>query len=50
MLRPGSVREFIRYTQDELHSLKDIEGRFREVEATRCTDLDRRVSRFSTCW
>jgi biopolymer transport protein ExbB len=41
---PGSVRELIRYTQDEIHSVKDIEGRFREVEATQVTDLDRRIS------
>lgn len=41
---PASVRELIRYTQDELHSVKDIEGRFREVEASQITDLDRRVA------
>jgi biopolymer transport protein ExbB len=41
---PTSVRELIRYTQDELHSVKDIEGRFREVEASQVTDLDRRVA------
>ena len=29
---PASVRELVRYTQDEINSIKDIEGRFREVE------------------
>jgi len=41
---PRSVRELVRYTQDEIHSVKDIEGRFREVEATRVSELDRRVA------
>ena len=41
---PRSVRELVRYTQDEVHSIKDIEGRFREVEATQVTDLDRRIT------
>ena len=41
---PVSVRELVRYTQDEVHSIKDIEGRFREVEATQVTDLDRRIT------
>ncbi len=41
---PASVRELVRYTQDEVHSVKDIEGRFREVEATQVSDLDRRVA------
>lgn len=41
---PASVRELVRYTQDEIHSVKDIEGRFREVEASQVTDLDRRVA------
>lgn len=41
---PDSVRELVRYTQDEVHSVKDIEGRFREVEATQVSDLDRRVA------
>ena len=41
---PASVRELVRYTQDEIHSIKDIEGRFREVEATQVTDLDRRIT------
>jgi biopolymer transport protein ExbB len=41
---PPQVRELIRYTQDEVHSLLDIEGRFREVEASRVTDMDRRLT------
>jgi biopolymer transport protein ExbB len=40
---PTRIRELIRYTQDEVFSVRDIEGRFREVEATQVTDLDRRV-------
>jgi biopolymer transport protein ExbB len=41
---PASVRELVRYTQDEIHSVKDIEGRFREVEATQVSELDRRIA------
>lgn len=41
---PKNVRELIRYTQDEVHSLKDIEGRFAEVEAARVPDVDRRIA------
>ncbi|MBC8095726.1 MAG: MotA/TolQ/ExbB proton channel family protein [Akkermansiaceae bacterium] len=41
---PASVRELVRYTQDEIHSVKEIEGRFREVEATQVSDLDRRIA------
>jgi biopolymer transport protein ExbB len=41
---PGHYRELIRYTQDEVHSLKDIEGRFREVEAAKVTEVDRRLA------
>ncbi|HYG23938.1 MAG TPA: MotA/TolQ/ExbB proton channel family protein [Verrucomicrobiae bacterium] len=41
---PRSVRELVRYTQDEIHSVKEIEGRFREVEATQVSDLDRRIA------
>lgn len=40
---PARIREQIRYTQDEVHSLKDIEGRFREIEAAKVTELDRRL-------
>jgi biopolymer transport protein ExbB len=41
---PAQVRELIRYTQDEVRSLRDIEGRFREVETSQVTDLDRRLA------
>ena len=41
---PERIRELIRYTQDEVHSIIDIEGRFREVEATQVTDMDRRLA------
>jgi biopolymer transport protein ExbB len=34
----------IRYTQDEVSSIQDIEGRFREVEATEVTALNRGVA------
>lgn len=41
---PRNVRELIRYTQDEVISLPDIEGRFREVEAAKVPDVDRRLA------
>ena len=41
---PDNLRELIRYTQDEVHSLADIEGRFREVEASMISDADRRLT------
>jgi biopolymer transport protein ExbB len=41
---PGRIRELIRYTQDDVHSLKDIEGRFREVEAAKVPEVDRRLA------
>ena len=41
---PARIRDLIRYTQDEIHSMEDIEGRFREVEATKVTELDRRLT------
>lgn len=41
---PGKLRELIRYVQDEVRSLKQIEGRFREVEATQIPDVDRRIA------
>jgi len=41
---PSSVRELIRYTQDEVNSLLDIEGRFREVEAAKVPEMDRRIN------
>jgi biopolymer transport protein ExbB len=41
---PARLRELIRYTQDDVHSVQDIEGRFREVEATQVNDVDRRIA------
>jgi biopolymer transport protein ExbB len=41
---PKSIRELIRYTQDEVHSLVEIEGRFREVEAAKVPEVDRRLA------
>jgi len=41
---PQRLRELIRYTQDGVNSIRDIEGRFREVEATQVTDVDRRIA------
>jgi biopolymer transport protein ExbB len=41
---PSRLRELIRYTQDEIQSLKDIEGRFREVEAAKIPEVDRGVA------
>jgi biopolymer transport protein ExbB len=41
---PKQIRELIRYTQDEVHSLLDIEGRFREVEAAKVPEADRRLA------
>ena len=41
---PANIRELIRYTQDEARSLRDIEGRFREVEAAKIPEVDRRLA------
>lgn len=41
---PENLQELIRYTQDEVHSLRDIEGRFQEVEAARVPDVNRRLA------
>lgn len=41
---PAKIKELIRYTQDEVHSLTDIEGRFREVETSLISDMDRRIT------
>ena len=41
---PRQIRELIRYTQDEVNSLKDIEGRFREVEAAKIPEVNRRLA------
>lgn len=41
---PRQLQELIRYTQDEASSLADLEGRFREVEASKVLDVDRRLA------
>lgn len=41
---PAHVRPLITYAQDEVQSLKEIEGRFREVEAAKVPDMDRRLA------
>ena len=41
---PKHSRELVRYSQDGITSIKDIEGRFREVEALVVHDLDRRIA------
>lgn len=41
---PEPISELIRYTQDEVHSLRDIEGRFREVEAAKIPEVNRRLA------
>ena len=41
---PGQFRELIRYTQEEVHSLRDVEGRFREVETAKVPEVDRRLA------
>jgi len=40
---PRQFRELVRYTQDEVHSVRDIEGRFREVEASSIPEINRRI-------
>jgi biopolymer transport protein ExbB len=41
---PENLRPLIEYTQDDVHSLREIEGRFREVEAAKVPDFDRRLA------
>jgi biopolymer transport protein ExbB len=41
---PAKVRELVRYTQDEVQSLRDIEGRFREIESAKVTGVDRGIA------
>lgn len=41
---PKRLQELVRYTQDDIHSMEDIEGRFREVEASQVSELDRRIA------
>ena len=40
----GEIGEIIRYTQDEAHTVKDVQNRFSEVTASKLPPLDRRVS------
>lgn len=40
---PEQFRELIRYTQDEVTSIRAIEGRFREVEAAKIPEANRRL-------
>lgn len=41
---PSRIREIIRYSQDSVRSLRDVEGRFREVEALKVPEVDRRLT------
>jgi biopolymer transport protein ExbB len=41
---PKSIRELVRYSQDEVGSIIDIEGRFREVEAAQILGVDRQLA------
>lgn len=41
---PRRLRELVRYATDDVHSLTDIEGRFREVEAAKISEIDRRIA------
>jgi biopolymer transport protein ExbB len=41
---PDQFRELVRYVQDDVHSIRDIEGRFREVEARKIPEVDRRLA------
>lgn len=47
-LAPKSLREMFRYTQDDVQNLREIEGRFREVEAARIPEVDRRIAVVNT--
>jgi biopolymer transport protein ExbB len=41
---PAHLRELIRYTQDDVHSIREIEGRFREAEAALVPEVERRLA------
>ena len=41
---PAQFRELIRYTQDEVRSLREVEGRFQEMEAAKVPEVDRRLA------
>jgi biopolymer transport protein ExbB len=45
---PANLRELIRYTQDGVKNLREIEGRFREVESARIPEVDRRIAVVNT--
>lgn len=41
---PARLQPLIEYTQHEVTSLREIEGRFREVEASKVPEFDRRLA------
>ncbi len=41
---PGEMREVLRYTQEDVTSLDDAVNRFKEVEASRVPEIDRRLA------
>ena len=41
---PEPIRELITYTQEEVHSVREVEGRFREVQAAKIPESDRRLA------
>lgn len=41
---PAHFRELIRYTQEDARTVKEVHGRFREVEAAKVPDVDRRLA------
>lgn len=41
---PTQIRSLIGYIQDDLQSFEDLEGRFREVEAAKVPEIDRRLA------
>lgn len=41
---PKHLRGLIEYTQSEVRTLREIEGRFREVEAAKVPGFDRRLA------
>jgi len=47
-IAPRNLFELFRYTQDEVRDLRDVEGRFREVEAAKIPEVDRRLTFLNT--
>ncbi len=45
---PDCLRELVRYTQDGIQDLREIEGRFREVESATIPEVDRRIAVVNT--